>query len=431
MSGARRKYLIGMTLLLLGGLFVGWLYDRPVWGLLAATGVALGWQVRQLFSFEKMLHNKELAVTQHGNGIWSGIFSQVGYLRRRSLKQKKRYRRLVKELRHSIDSMPDGGIVLNASFEIVSCNAAAEELVGVKLRQDRGHRVDNILRDPKFTSYLNTGEFENGVEIRSPVAEGHWLNYRMVPYGAKQYLLLVRDVTEHVRLGKIHRDFIANASHELRSPLTVISGYLDTLVTDAETPEHWRKPVAQMQAQAGRLNNIIAELLELSRLESIESNVGSERVDVCGLLATAKKIYADDDHLPSINVECRSGDVLLGSVSEIESVITNLLSNAVRHTPADGAITLTWSGNVEGGQLVVADTGEGIAADDIPRLTERFFRVNRGRSRDDGGIGLGLAIVKHALSRHGAALEIVSEPGQGSRFICHFPRERMSDADSP
>jgi two-component system phosphate regulon sensor histidine kinase PhoR len=216
----------------------------------------------------------------------------------------------------------------------------------------------------------------------------------------------------------------------LRSPLTVISGYLDTLVTDAETPEHWRKPVAQMQTQAGRLNNIIAELLELSRLESIESDVGSERINVCGLLAVAKKTFSDEDHLLSISVECQSGDVLLGSVSEIESVITNLLSNAVRHTPSDGAITLTWSGTVEGGQLVVADTGEGIVAEDVPRLTERFFRVNRGRSRDDGGIGLGLAIVKHALSRHDATLEIVSEPGQGSRFICHFPRERMSAADS-
>ena len=430
MSGARRKYLVGLTLLLLGGLFVGWLYGRPVWGLLVATGVALGWQVRQLFSFENMLHNKELAVTQQGNGIWSGIFSQVAYLRHRSLKQKKRYRRLARELRRSIDSLPDGGIVLNGSFEIVSCNAAAEELVGLKLRQDRGHRVDNILRDPKFTSYLGAGKFENGVELRSPLAEGHWLNYRMVPYGAKQHLLLVRDVTEQVRLGKIRRDFIANASHELRSPLTVISGYLDTLVTDAETPEHWRKPVAQMQTQAGRLNNIIAELIELSRLESVESIVGSERVDVCNLLAAAKKAYADEDNLPSVNVECQSGDVFLGSAPEIESVITNLLSNAIRHTPADGAITLSWSGNIEGGQLVVADTGEGIVAEDVPRLTERFFRVNRGRSRDDGGIGLGLAIVKHALSRHGGTLEIVSEPGQGSRFICHFPRERMSAADS-
>lgn len=430
MSGARRKYLIGLTLLLLGGLFTGWLYGRPVWGLLAATVVALGWHVRQLFSFETMIHSKDLASTQHGNGIWSGIFSQVSYLRRRSLKQKKRYRRLAKELRRSIDSMPDGGIVLNTSFEIVSCNAAAEELVGLKPRADRGHRVDNILRDPKFTSYLGAGKFENGVEIRSPVAEGHWLNYRMVPYGAKQYLLLLRDVSEHVRLGKIRRDFIANASHELRSPLTVISGYLDTLVTDAETPDHWRKPVAQMQTQAGRLNNIIAELLELSRLESVESNVGSERVDVCGLLAAAKRTFAEEDHLPTINVECQSGDVLLGSASEIESVITNLLSNALRHTPADGVITLTWSGTVEGGQLVVADTGEGIVAEDVPRLTERFFRVNRGRSRDDGGIGLGLAIVKHALSRHDATLEISSEPGQGSRFICHFPRARMGAADS-
>lgn len=425
MADSRRKYLLGLALLLMGGFLIGWIYDYPVRGLLAAMAIALGWQIRQLFAFEQMLRNKQFTGTRYDSGIWSGIFSEVGYLHRRSLKQKKRYRRLVKELRHSIDSMPDGGIVLNAGFEIVSCNTAAEELTGLKLRQDRGHRVDNILRDPKFSSYLSAGDFDNGVELRSPVVEGRWLNYRMVPFGAKQYLLLLRDVTEHMRLGKIRRDFIANASHELRSPLTVIGGYLDTLVTDIETPEHWRKPVARMQEQVGRLSNIIAELLELSRLEAIERNVEDERVDLCALLATAQASVATEAGSPTIDVDVRSNDRLLGSVTEMESVIENLLSNAVRHTPVEGTITLTWSSDEEGGRLTVADTGEGIDREDIPRLTERFFRVNRGRSREDGGVGLGLAIVKHILSRHDATLEILSEPGVGSRFICRFPRTRI------
>lgn len=430
MADSRRKYLLGLALLLMGGFLIGWSYDYPVRGLLAVTAIALGWQIRQLFVFEQMLRNKQFTGTRYDNGIWSGIFSEVGYLHRRSLKQKKRYRRLVKELRHSIDSMPDGGIVLNSAFEIVSCNTAAEELAGLKLRQDRGHRVDNILREPKFSSYLNSSDFENGVELRSPVADGRWLNYRMVPFGAKQHLLLLRDVTEHMRLGKIRRDFIANASHELRSPLTVIGGYLDTLVTDVETPEHWRKPVARMQEQADRLNNIIAELLELSRLEATERNVKDERVDLCALLMTAQASVATAAGSPTIMVDCHSSDRLLGSVTEMESVIANLLSNAVRHTPGDGTITLTWSSDAEGGQLTVADTGEGIDREDIPRLSERFFRVNRGRSREDGGVGLGLAIVKHVLSRHDATLEILSEIGVGSRFICRFPRKRIEAGDT-
>jgi len=430
MADSRHKFLVGLLLLLVGGFLVGWIYDRPVWGLLAATLIALGWQIWQLFALEQMLHNKKFSGTRTDNGIWSGIISEVGYLHRRSLKQKKRYRRLLKELRHSIDSMPDGGIVLNAGFEIVSCNTAAEQLAGLKLRQDRGHRVDNILRDPKFAAYLSSGEFENGVEIRSPVAEGQWLNYRMVPYGAKQYLLLIREVTEHVRLGKIRREFIANASHELRSPLTVISGYLAALVTDTERPEHWRKPVAQMQIQADRLNNIVAELLELAQLEADDNVAGHERVDVCSLLEAARKTCVRESQQPAINIDCQSRSVLLASATEIESVITNLLSNAIRHTAQDGVVTLSWSGDEEGGQLVVEDTGEGIDAADIPRLTERFFRVNRGRSRDDGGIGLGLAIVKHVLSRYDATLEITSKPGEGSRFSCHFPNTRVSEPDT-
>ena len=282
------------------------------------------------------------------------------------------------------------------------------------------------MRDPRFASYLKSERIDDGVEIRSPLCEDAWLFMRIVPYGANQMLLLVRDVTERKRLVRMRREFVANASHELRTPLTVMTGYLDTLADDAEKPAHWQKPLQQMQGQASRMNHIVSELLELSRLEASDSMQSEERVDVPALLATALKPFLHREGLPRIEIECESQAELRGSSGEIESVIANLVSNAVRHTPATGAVTVTWRSSADGAELSVSDTGEGIAAQHLPRLTERFYRVDAGRSRDGGGTGLGLAIVKHILGRHDAELRIGTQPGAGSTFSCHFPASRLA-----
>jgi two-component system phosphate regulon sensor histidine kinase PhoR len=261
--------------------------------------------------------------------------------------------------------------------------------------------------------------------MASPVSDGEWLNCRVVPYGADQRLLLLRDVTETRRLRKMRRDFVANASHELRSPLTVISGYLDSLADDASIPETWVRPVEQMQSQAQRMQQILGEMLELSRLESAGKAKVDELVDIAGLLEATRQTFGGHADVARINVVLASEATLTGSSAEIETLVVNLVSNAVRYTPKDGEISLTWRVGDDGADLIVADTGEGISADDIPRLTERFFRVDRGRARQDGGIGLGLAIVKHVLARHDAELIITSEPGEGSEFRCHFPARRV------
>jgi two-component system phosphate regulon sensor histidine kinase PhoR len=263
------------------------------------------------------------------------------------------------------------------------------------------------------------------VDIPSPVSDGAGLNCRVVPYGMDRKLLLLRDVTDRMVLNKMRRDFVANASHELRSPLTVMSGYLDTMAEDKELVSTWAQPVQQMQDQAKRMTRIVAELLELSRLEGAGRASTEEIVDVCGLLSSARKAYAGQASMPAIELEIESAAQLRGNAGEIESVITNLLSNAVRHTPADGTIKLTWQSAPDGADLVVTDTGEGIAEEHIPRLTERFFRVDRGRAREDGGVGLGLAIVKHVLGRHEADLSIESNAGEGSEFRCRFPSKRV------
>lgn len=395
---------------------------------MVAALLALLWQVRQLLSFDRALRTGNFDNFRHGEGIWEQIFSRFQYENEKATRRKLGYRQLLREVRKSTNAMPDGAVILNDENEIISCNRAAKQLAGIKRKKDRGQRVDNILRDPELTRLLHADDPSLSVEMASPLDDGNWLNCRVVPYGGDQKLLLLRDVTERMRLSKMRRDFVANASHELRSPLTVIAGYLDSLADDDEMPADWAKPVTQMQGQARRMRHILGEMLELSRLESAGVAGADDSVDVSRLFEDARSAFEGHADIASIVIDADPGAQLRGSAAEIETVIVNLLSNAIRFTPTDGEITLTWRVDAGGADLIVADTGEGIDAEHIPRLTERFFRVDKGRARDKGGTGLGLAIVKHVLARYDAELIISSEPGQGSEFRCHFPSDRIKVA---
>ncbi len=425
MSDAARKFIVGMSVFLAAGAFIGWLYDHPVIGLLVTALVGLVWQVRQLLSFDRALRTGDFDNFRYGEGIWEQMFSRFRYEKDKSADYKKRHRQLLREIRKSTNAMPDGAVILNADNEIIACNRAAKHLAGLKRKKDRGQRVDNILRDPELTKLLQSDARSPSAEIPSPLVDGNWLNCRVVPYGADQRLLLIRDVTERIRLSKMRRDFVANASHELRSPLTVISGYIDSLADDEQMPSTWTKPVAQMRGQAKRMRHILGELLELSRLEGAGSADSNEPVNVLALIDDAKIAFEGHADIASITVNRESTAQLQGNAAEIETVIVNLLSNAIHYTPQDGEIVLTWRSDKGGADLVVSDTGEGIDPEFIPRLTERFFRVDKGRSRDEGGTGLGLAIVKHVLARHEGELIITSELGEGSEFRCHFPPDRV------
>lgn len=425
LSVAARKFLIGLALLLGAGATIGWLYGHAGFGLMAAAAVALVWQVRQLLSFDRAMRTGDFDNFRLGEGIWEQIFSRLHYEHEKAARYKKSYRQLLREIQKSTNAMPDGAVILTADNEIVSCNRAAKQLAGLKRKKDRGQRIDNILRDPGLLRVLQDDDPVTNIEMASPVNDGGWLDCRVVPYGADQRLLLLRDVTETRRLRKMRRDFVANASHELRSPLTVISGYLDSLADDESIPETWARPVEQMQTQTQRMQQILGEMLELSRLESAGKAKVNELVDVAELLEATRQAFAGHADVARIEIAVESQATLTGSSAEIETLIVNLVSNAVRCTPKDGKISLTWRDGDDGADLIVADTGEGISADDIPRLTERFFRVDRGRARQDGGTGLGLAIVKHVLARHDAELIITSELGKGSEFRCHFPSNRV------
>ncbi len=425
MPESRRRFVVGLVLFLGAGGLIGWVYDKPMAGTLIAALLALIWQVRQLLAFDRALHTGDFDNFRYGEGIWQQIFSRFTYEHERGGRYKTQYRQVLKEIRKSTNAMPDGAVILDNNNDIIICNRAAKSLAGLKRKKDRGQRVDNILRDPDLTELLQRGDTTNSIDIASPVNDGAWLNCRVVPYGADQKLLLLRDVTNRIILNRMRRDFVANASHELRSPLTVISGYLDAMVEDKDVMSAWGGPVAQMQSQSRRMTQIVSEMLELSRLEGSGPASKEDVVDVAALLVTGRNAFQGGADAPTIRIESESSALLRGDSGEIESAVTNLLSNAIRHTPPQGVVTLTWRSDPGGADLVVSDTGEGIAEEHIPRLTERFFRVDRGRAREDGGIGLGLAIVKHVLSRHDAELRISSEPGAGSTFCCHFPPDRV------
>ncbi len=412
-------------------LALGLVFGYPTYWVIGVLLAMVGWHSYHVIRFEQWLRGPRSHRPHDVPGIWGTVHAHVYRLRRRDGQRKKRLTRLLKEFRKSTDAMPDAGVVLSPAHEITWVNQSAEAMLGIT-KTDRGRRIESLLRDPGFVRYLRDADRSGVVRIDSPVHPQRRLSIQVVPYGEQQLLLLAKDITLQTRLEKVRRDFVGNASHELRSPLTVISGYLDALEDDGELPAHWRGPVAEMSVQASRMRRIIEDLLTLSRLEAADPEAGREPVDVGGMLCLIRKdLLAVKSRPEQVELLIESDAGLLGSESELYSAAYNLVSNAVKYTPEDGRVTIRWTVDESGGHLEVADTGLGIPEEAIPRLTERFYRVDKGRDRASGGTGLGLAIVKHVLNRHGGRLEVASELGEGSTFTCHFPASRLDLRSDP
>lgn len=407
----------------LGGLVFG----HVLWWLLAVLGGYLALQLANLYRLEQWLRHRSRQEPPDFVGIWGDVVALVTRIYRRKQFHKRRIVQLFREFRRLTTAMPDAVVVLNAEREIQWFNRNAQRLLGLRRKVDFGQRIDNLLRHPDFVRYLAQPESDVPVVVRSPAVADTWLALHAVGYGEGQRLLIARDVTRESRLEAMRKDFVANASHELRSPLTVISGYLDTLADDAAVDPLWQAPVQEMRRQAERMRAIVADLLELSRLEAAAGEAPSHAVDVAGMLAMLRKEALAVERRPhEIVLELESNDGLLGVEAELHSIFSNLITNAVKYTPPEGRVAIRWWADESGGHFSVADTGPGIAAEHLPRLTERFYRVDPGRARATGGSGLGLAIVKHALQRHGGTLDIRSVEGQGSTFTCHFPARRLA-----
>ncbi len=410
----------------LAGVLLGALAGRPWIGMALALAAYLLWHLALLYRVEWWLQHRSVAEPPEAVGVWGTVISLIARLHRRKRFHKQRFVQLMRQLQQSTAALPNGVVILNAQREIVWFNRMAGRLLGLRQNTDLGVRIENLLREPQFGRYLAKGDYTNPVVVRRSSPQDSYLSVQLVAYGDGQQLLLAADVSRQMRLEAVRRDFVANASHELRSPLTVISGYLETLSQDAALDAEFATPIAEMRRQAERMNSIVRDLLELSRLEETDERAGGEPLDVAGLMALLRRdVLARPVHPREVRLRVDSDAALIGKESEIHSAFANLVDNASKYTPPEGVIEMHWWTDLEGGHFAVSDTGIGIAAEHLPRLTERFYRVDPGRSRATGGSGLGLAIVKHVLQRHGAELEIASTPGKGSTFTCHFPPERV------
>jgi two-component system phosphate regulon sensor histidine kinase PhoR len=335
------------------------------------------------------------------------------------------------QFRDAASALPDAVVVTDQNGRIKWANERARTYLGIEFPRDAGQTIMNLVRHPELARALTTPPAlseRRMLEMPSPQSEDLQLEVRIARYGDADTLFVARDVTESQRLLRMRRDFIANASHELRTPLTVIAGYLEAFDEELEhCPPDWVPKVRQMRGQALRMQRLISDLLQLSALESAADENPSEEVPVGDLiLAVQKEAQGLSGTAAHRIAAVTQPDLWLsGSQRDIYSVISNIVTNAVHHTPPGGSIKIRWYMDERGAHLEVADQGEGIPAEHLPRLTERFYRVDKGRSRAYGGTGLGLAIVKHALARHDATLEIQSESGKGSTFTCHFPTGRI------
>jgi len=374
------------------------------------------------------------AALPRSSGAWEELYAQLYHRGRARQRELAELSEALTSFRGAAQALPDGVVTLNRQMQIVWCNPQAEQHLNLSLDKDIGQNLANLVRAPDFLTYLSRGEWDKPVQlrVRHPGQRAERvLSLQLVAYGDAQKLLLSRDITRFEKLETTRRDFVANVSHELKTPLTVLAGFLETIDESAVTPAQRKQYMDLMREQAERMKHLVDDLLTLSALEATsaprEETVDTDMV-FARIAATARQL-SNGQH--ALKFEIEPGLAILGSDVELFSAFTNLVTNAIRYTPEGGRIDVRWRRLADGSAtLAVSDTGTGIPAQHLPRLTERFYRVDRGRSRQSGGTGLGLAIVKHVLTRHQGSLSIESEVGRGSTFTALLPARRIVDQRS-
>ena len=389
-------------------------------------------QLNNLAQLYRWLQNPKSTPLPSAAGAWDDVFYGLQRLMRREKSSQVELSAALDRFQHAAMALPDGIVMLKETDQIEWCNPMAGQHFGLDVEHDRGQFMKYLIRQTQFTAYLDGQNYSEPLVMRSPVNRNLTLSIQLIPFGNAQKLLMSRDVTQLERVDAVRRDFVANVSHELRTPLTVVGGFLETFADLEMIDTKLAKPYIHiMLDHTQRMQRLIEDLLTLSRLESAENVPREERVNVLrlmqGLEGDARSLSAGR-HEITLAMNCE--DWLLGSEDELRSAFGNLVSNAVRYTPPGGKITLRWDKKGTEGWFCVEDSGEGIEPQHIPRLTERFYRVDQSRSRETGGTGLGLAIVKHVLTRHQARLNIQSEIGKGSCFSAVFPASRLIKPES-
>ena len=383
--------------------------------------------LRNLDALDRWLVDPEAQDVPDASGLWEDVFSQLNKLTRQQRKEREQHAAALQQMEQATSALPEGVVILDEADRIEWCNPLAESHFGLDGERDIGQQITYLARQPEFVHYLALHNFADPLKLREMRHEGMVLSVKLIAYGSNKRLLISRDITQFERVETMRRDFVANVSHELRTPLTVVNGFVETLQDTPDLENDMaRRALHLMGEQTGRMEILVDDLLTLSRLENAQNVVQEEKVEVAELM---RSLLGEGQSLSKgqhqFRLEIASQAQLRGSISELRSAFGNLVTNAVRYTPSGGEVVLCWKETADGHlRFSVKDSGIGIALQHIPRLTERFYRVDRSRSRETGGTGLGLAIVKHIAIRHQAQLEIVSEEGKGSTFSIVFPAKR-------
>ena len=377
-------------------------------------------QLSYLFQLSNWLDNPQSAKLPDGWGAWTSIFARLYRMRRDDEKNQAELTEWLARFRQAMHLLPDGVVIMDDVLFLEWCNPAAEKHLGLTHERDKGMRVTNLIRSPEFMDYIILGRYDQPLTI---TFRNRKLIVQIIPFENRRQILVTHDATESARIEEMRRDFIANASHELRTPLTVIVGFLEIASTTPDLDAASRQAHLKLMTEQGhRMQRLIEDMLTLSRLESVDYPMRPEPVNVRAVVEDVleeAKALSNGQHTVTASID---GPDVVGSAEELRSAFANLASNAIRYTPPGGTVTLIWKDTPEGPQFTVKDTGIGIDQLHIARLTERFYRVDKSRSRETQGTGLGLAIVKHVLLRHRAQLTIHSVPGQGSCFTVAFPK---------
>ncbi|MBD1573583.1 phosphate regulon sensor histidine kinase PhoR [Vibrio sp. S17_S38] len=407
-------------------ILIGWLFGYMSWLLLAATVMQLIWQYYNQIRLSEWLWDEKRLSPPSGTNSWEPLFNGIYQLQKKQRRRRKELGSLIRRFRHGAEALPDAVVVFRSEGNIVWCNKLAQSLLGFRWPDDSGQPIANLLRTPDFIKYLVKNDFSDPLEMLSPLTPDRILELRIVPYTDGEHLMVVRDVTQLKKLEGMRRNFFANVSHELRTPMTVLQGYLEmTEDPDVLVGPMWPKAHGVMTEQLSRMNALVEQLLTLSKIEASITHQLDEVVNIPLMLDALEKeaqaLSGDNHHNIVFDVDKMLH--VYGDHDQLRSAISNLVYNAVKYTPAGSDVFVTWKEISSGASLSVKDSGDGIEAQHIHRLTERFYRVDKARSRETGGSGLGLAITKHALSHHESYLEIKSEVGLGSCFSFVLPKK--------
>jgi two-component system phosphate regulon sensor histidine kinase PhoR len=402
-----------------------WAMSAAIVGLVVLIGFHL-YYLRKITLWIERPEGAALAVElPAAYGAWATVFADLRRARRRDDKVRDQVAETLTRFIEATSALPDGIVILDRGGLIEWCNPSAEKHLGLNLKRDRGFLILNLVRQPPFTEYLMRADFREPLTLSDPVTQTT-LSVQLMPFQETRRMVVSRDISPFTRMETVRRDFIANVSHELRTPLTVVGGFLEQMIDQPDIAAAQRRRIEEtMLDQTQRMQRLIEDLLTLSRLET---HTGPERESefpaarLVEIVAAEARALSDGRHEISVDA---TPMVVTGSMDELRSAFANLASNAVRHTPPGGAISIAFGPAPEGAHFTVIDNGPGIAPEHLPRITERFYRVDKSRSRETGGTGLGLAIVKHALARHGGRLEIESEVGKGSTFRAILPMSRV------